>query len=86
MIALGAVIEGPSTENLINCLKPKIPMIATLINNENKQVRHSALWLLCKISKYLPELLIQKKIFKDILYSKLMQGLDSGPNAASKVA
>ena len=67
-------------------MEPAISRLAEFMNDENNQVRYSTCWLFSKIAKHCHELLTEEKVFKEVLYPKLIQGLCLKSKEASNIA
>lgn len=77
LVALGAILEGPSKEYLQEILTPAVPKLLDLIDDSTPRVRLVSCWLFSKIAKLNHELISDKDSFP-VLYIKLLRGLEEG--------
>ena len=85
IVALGAILEGPSKQTLLEILSPAMPELVNLIDDENLRVRYAIFWLFSKIAKAIPELITPRDQF-EMIYGKMMNGLKETPKIASNIA
>lgn len=67
LLALGAILEGPSKETLINVLSPAMSIILTLYADESRKVRETAAWFFSKVALNHAELLGTEAFFPQLL-------------------
>lgn len=81
LLALGAIIEGPSKESLQNVLSPAMGIILNLYRDDNRKVRETAAWFFSKVAQNQPELLQGSEFFQH-LCSCIMAGLEDETRVA----
>lgn len=85
IVALGAILEGPSKDKLQGILKPAVQTLMDLIGDNHPRVRSVSCWLFTKIGRLHHELITDKDVFPS-LYSRLIDGLKEEPVIASNIA
>ena len=85
IVALGAILDGPSKEILYETLTPALPQLIELIDDRHQRVRYAIFWLFSKLAKLIPELIENKQYFETI-YIKMINGLSESPKIASNIA
>lgn len=82
---MGAILEGPSKQNLQNVLTDAVPLLLDLIDDQHSRVRYAICWLFSKLAKNHYELIADKKHFIP-LYGKMMDGLKETPKVSANIA
>jgi len=83
-MALGSVIQGPSVRSLVSNVDTKmIDLILPLIKDSNEMLRDTSVWLLSRIAKYAPEILMESGI-TDKVIGHVMESLDDTPKVAKQ--
>lgn len=85
LLALGAILEGPSKQSLINVLAPAMGIILTLYADESRKVRETAAWFFSKVAQNHAELLGTESFFPS-LYEYIMRGLKDETRVACNSA
>lgn len=74
LLALGAILEGPSKQSLINVLAPAMDVILELYTDESRKVRETTAWFFSKVAQNHAELLGTEEFFPK-LYERILNGL-----------
>lgn len=81
LLALGAILEGPTKEKLKEVVGPAMGQIIELYKNESRKVRETVAWLFSKIAQNQAEIIANEEIFPT-LYESVMEGLKDDPRVA----
>ena len=74
LLALGAILEGPSKMQLIEVLQPAMGVILDLYNDGSQKIRATTAWFFSRLAQNHCELLGTETLFPT-LYEKVIQGL-----------
>jgi len=74
LLALGAILEGPSKESLANVLSPAMGAILSLFEDESRKVRETTAWFFSKVAQNHAQLLGSESFFPT-LYQYILRGL-----------
>lgn len=85
IVALGAILEGPTKKNLQSVLAPAVPMLLDLINDHHRRVKYAIYWLFSRLAKTQHELITHQNDFP-LLFSRMMDGLKGDVRMAANVA
>jgi|JI10StandDraft_1071094.scaffolds.fasta_scaffold157199_3 hypothetical protein len=85
LLALGAILEGPSKDSLINILTPAMDRLLMLFDDESVKVRETTAWFFSKVSQHHVELLGTESLFPS-LYTHIDKGLKDDPRVACNSA
>lgn len=81
LLALGAILEGPTKEKLMEILSPAMNTIIELYKFESRKVRETVAWLFSKIAQNQPEIIGNETVFPS-LYSYILEGLKDDTRVA----
>lgn len=85
IVALGAILDGPSKQFLLETLTPALPQLIDLIDDRHYRVKYAIFWLFSKLAKIIPDLICNTEYFETI-YRKIIKGLTDTPRIASNIA
>ena len=74
LIALGAILEGPSKEKIIEVLAPAMDTILGLYDDQSSKIRETTAWFFSRVAQNHCELLGTEAFFPK-LYKKICSGL-----------
>lgn len=74
LLALGAILDGPSKESIMTVLAPAMSTILTLYSDESRKVRETTAWFFSKVAQNHAELLGTESFFPS-LYESITRGL-----------
>ena len=74
LLALGAILQGPSKESLLSVLAPAMGVILSLFEDQSRKVRETAAWFFSKVAQNHAELLATEDFFPTF-YKYVMNGL-----------
>lgn len=74
LLALGAILEGPSKEQLLSVLAPAMGIILNLYSDESRKIRETAAWFFSRVAQNHCELLCTEDFFP-MFYEKVTNGL-----------
>jgi hypothetical protein len=81
LLALGAILDGPSKESLMKVLSPAMDVILGLYQDEFRKVRETTAWFFSKIASNHHELIATEEFFPK-LYQNVLNGLKDEPKVA----
>ena len=81
LLALGAILEGPSKDSLVNILTPAMNTLLLLFEDESVKVRETTAWFFSKVAQHHVELLGTESLFPD-LYAHIDKGLKDDSRVA----
>lgn len=84
LLALGAILEGPDQNKLLEILTPAIPTLIDLLADSNRKVCYTAGWLFSKIAKSNHELITYADHFGR-LYDQLINGLRTNNSISANI-
>lgn len=85
LLALGAILEGPSKDSLINILTPAMDRLLMLFDDESVKVRETTAWFFSKVAQHHVELLGTESLFPS-LYNHIDKGLKDDSRVACNSA
>lgn len=85
LLALGAILEGPSKESIVNVLSPAMAIILQLYADESRKVRETTAWFFSKVALNHAELIGTESFFPS-LYEAITRGLKDEPRVACNSA
>jgi importin subunit beta-1 len=74
LLALGAILEGPSRDSILQVLNPAMEIILNLYQDDSRKVRETTAWFFSKVAANHHELLTSEAFFEK-LYTLLLNGL-----------
>jgi importin subunit beta-1 len=74
LLALGAILQGPSKESLLNVLAPAMGVILSLFEDPSRKVRETTAWFFSKVAQNHAELLATEEFFPTF-YKYILNGL-----------
>lgn len=86
ILALGAILEGPSSTHLQQTLEPAVPILLDLIDDHHPRVRYAICWLFSKLAKHHYKLLTSNTQNIKSLFNKILNGLKEDVKIAANVA
>ncbi|CAI2382880.1 unnamed protein product [Moneuplotes crassus] len=84
LLSLGAILEGPDKNKLLEILTPAVPQLIDLLADSNRKVSYTAGWLFSKIAKSNHELITYADNFGR-LYDQLINGLRTNNNISANI-
>ena len=85
LLALGAILEGPSKNKLINVLEPAMGIILNLYNDQSRKIRATTAWFFSRVAQNHCELLGTETLFPS-LCEKVVMGLKDETKVACNSA
>mmetsp|Transcript_40868 Transcript_40868/g.46902 ORF Transcript_40868/g.46902 Transcript_40868/m.46902 type:complete len:115 (+) Transcript_40868:1006-1350(+) len=74
LLALGAILEGPSQENIKTVLTPAVVKLLELFDDECRKVRETVAWFFSKIAQNHADLIGTQDLFPEV-YERVLKGL-----------
>ncbi len=81
LLALGAILEGPTKEKLNEILGPAMQAIIGLFTDESRKVRETVAWFFSKIAQNQAEIIGNETVFPT-LYEHILNGLKDDSRVA----
>ena len=86
LLSLGAILEGPSKDNLMNVLSSSaMETILNLYTDESRKVRETVAWFFSKVALNHPEIIGNETVFPT-LYNHIIRGLSDDVRVACNSA
>jgi hypothetical protein len=76
MIMLGAIVQGPRTEQLVNIIGPAYTDLIGMIDDSSSKVRNGVAWTFFRIVEHAPLLIVHTTDNLHLFVSKTLQHLE----------